>query len=64
MCTGEGLGIAELVLANEDAMRPRGETEAGLDAIAQAMEGQDLVPAVTCAAPSVTTWCSSTSGRN
>ncbi|MBL8656830.1 MAG: L-serine ammonia-lyase [Altererythrobacter sp.] len=38
MGAGAGLDIAELVLANEDAMRPRGETEAGLDRIAAAME--------------------------
>merc|ERR1711969_249905 len=31
--------VAELMLANEDAMRPREETLAGLDAIAQAMDG-------------------------
>ena len=38
LCTRETLTIAELVLANEDAMRPREETEAGLDRIAQAMD--------------------------
>lgn len=38
LCEREGLGIAELVLANEDAARPRAETEAGLDAIAEAMD--------------------------
>jgi L-serine dehydratase len=38
MCGEAGLGIAELVLANEDAMRPRDETEAGLDRIAEAMD--------------------------
>lgn len=38
MGAGAGLDIAELVLANEDAMRPRAETEAGLDRIAAAME--------------------------
>lgn len=38
MCGEAGLGIAELVLANEDAMRPREETDAGLDRIAAAMD--------------------------
>ena len=38
MCEKAGLGIAELVLANEDAMRPRGDTEAGLDRITEAMD--------------------------
>lgn len=38
MCDAAGLGIAELVLANEDAIRPRAETEAGLDRISQAMD--------------------------
>ena len=38
MCKGEGFSIAELVLANEDALRPRAETEAGLDRVAQAMD--------------------------
>lgn len=38
MCGESGLDIASLVLANEDAMRPRAETEAGLDAIARAMD--------------------------
>ncbi len=38
LCESEGCAIADLVLANEDALRPRGETEAGLDAIAQAMD--------------------------
>lgn len=38
LCTRESLAIADLVLANEDAVRPRGATEAGLDAIAQAMD--------------------------
>ena len=38
MCASEGLGIAELVLANEDASRPRSETEDGLDRVAQAMD--------------------------
>jgi L-serine dehydratase len=33
-----GLGVAEIALANEDAMRPRAETEAGLDRIWGAME--------------------------
>jgi L-serine dehydratase len=34
-----GLSIAELMLANEDALRPRGQTEARLDAIAAVMLG-------------------------
>lgn len=38
-CDLAGLTIAELVLANEDAMRPRAETVAGLDRIAQGMDG-------------------------
>ena len=38
MCEDAGLGIAELVLANEDTLRPREETEAGLDRIAEAMD--------------------------
>ncbi len=37
-CDKTGLAIAALVLANEDAMRPRVETLAGLDRIAQAMD--------------------------
>ncbi len=37
-CADAGLSIAELVLANEDAMRPRDKTIAGLDAIARAMD--------------------------
>jgi L-serine dehydratase len=36
-CTAHGLSIAELMLANEEALRPRRETEARLDAIAAAM---------------------------
>ena len=38
MCEKAGVGIAELVLANEDAQRPREETEAGLDRIIAAMD--------------------------
>ncbi len=38
MCDETGLDIAALVLANEDAARPRAETLAGLDAIADAMD--------------------------
>jgi L-serine dehydratase len=38
MCDAVGLGIAELVLANEDAIRPRPDTEAGLDRVSQAMD--------------------------
>lgn len=36
-CENTGTDIAALVLANEDAMRPRGATETGLDTIAAAM---------------------------
>lgn len=36
--SASGLSIADLVLANEDAVRPREETLAGLDNIAQAMD--------------------------
>ncbi|WP_435416719.1 L-serine ammonia-lyase [Parerythrobacter aurantius] len=36
-CEAQGRSIASIVLANEDAMRPRAKTEAGLDTIAQAM---------------------------
>jgi L-serine dehydratase len=35
----EGLSIAEVVLANEDAKRPRAETERGVDRIWSAMRG-------------------------
>lgn len=37
-CAATDRTIAELVLANEDAMRPREQTLAGLDRIAQAMD--------------------------
>ena len=37
-CAETGLPIAELVLANEDAMRPREKTLEGIDRIAQAMD--------------------------
>lgn len=37
-CLGTGKSIAQLVIANEDAMRPREKTLAGLDAIAGAMD--------------------------
>ncbi|QKG70693.1 L-serine ammonia-lyase [Erythrobacter mangrovi] len=37
-CATAGVTVAELVLANEDAMRPREATLAGLDAIAAAMD--------------------------
>ncbi|MEO1969283.1 MAG: L-serine ammonia-lyase [Sphingomonadaceae bacterium] len=37
-CAANGLSIAELVLANEDAMRPRADTLSGIDRIAEAME--------------------------
>ena len=39
LCEGHALSIADLVLANEDAMRPRDETMAGLDRISEAMDG-------------------------
>ena len=38
LCAKLDLAIADLVLANEDAMRPRDKTVAGLDAIARAMD--------------------------
>ena len=38
LCAAQELSIADLVLANEDAMRSREQTEAGLDTIAQAMD--------------------------
>ncbi len=38
LCAQTGLSIEQLVLANEDAMRPRAKTEAGLDRIAEAMD--------------------------
>ena len=38
LCEANGLAIAGLVLANEDAMRPRDKTLAGLDRIAEAMD--------------------------
>ncbi|MCA8900247.1 MAG: L-serine ammonia-lyase, partial [Hyphomonas sp.] len=37
LCEATGQTIAGLVLSNEDAMRPRGETEAALDRIAEVM---------------------------
>ena len=37
-CRDTGLTIADLVLANEDAVRPRKETLAGLDRVADAMD--------------------------
>jgi L-serine dehydratase len=37
LTTQHGLSIAELMLANEDALRPRADTEARLDAIAAVM---------------------------
>ncbi len=37
LTAAHGLSIADLMLANEDALRPRGETEARLDAIAAVM---------------------------
>jgi L-serine dehydratase len=38
-CSAHRLSIADLIQANEDALRPRAETEARLDAIADAMLG-------------------------
>lgn len=38
ICAATGQSIAELVLANEDAARPRAKTVAGLDRIADAMD--------------------------
>ncbi|MCA0903272.1 L-serine ammonia-lyase [Qipengyuania aquimaris] len=37
-CEATGMSVAELVLANEDAFRPREKTLAGIDRIAQAMD--------------------------
>ena len=37
-CAASGLSIADLVLDNEDTMRPRAETCEGIDRIAEAME--------------------------
>lgn len=37
ICAGKGATIADVILANEDAMRPRPETEAALDRIAEVM---------------------------
>lgn len=37
LCAGQDLGIADIVLTNEDAMRPRAETEAALDRVADVM---------------------------
>ncbi len=37
MCEAEGLSIAELMMANECALRPRAEIEAGIETIANAM---------------------------
>ncbi|MEZ6012363.1 MAG: L-serine ammonia-lyase [Hyphomonas sp.] len=37
ICAAKGEGIADVILANEDAMRPRAETEAALDRIAAVM---------------------------
>ncbi len=38
LCSTEGLPVHELVLLNEDAVRPRAETEAGIDLIIEAMD--------------------------
>ncbi|WP_375209894.1 L-serine ammonia-lyase [Hyphomonas jannaschiana] len=37
ICAATGSGIADIILTNEDAMRPRAETEAALDRIADVM---------------------------
>jgi L-serine dehydratase len=37
ICAAENTGIEAIVLANEDAVRPRAETEAGLDRVAAVM---------------------------
>lgn len=37
ICEAEGMGIDEVILANEDAMRARADTEAALDRIAEVM---------------------------
>ncbi|MDX2299491.1 MAG: L-serine ammonia-lyase [Xanthomonadaceae bacterium] len=37
VCAREGLAIEDIILANEDAARPRAETEAGLDRLWKAM---------------------------
>lgn len=37
ICAATGSGIADIILTNEDAMRPRAETEAALDRIAGVM---------------------------
>ncbi|WP_100259934.1 L-serine ammonia-lyase [Qipengyuania seohaensis] len=37
-CKATGMSVAELVLANEDAFRPRDKTLAGIDRIARAMD--------------------------
>ncbi|MGB7374229.1 MAG: L-serine ammonia-lyase [Pontixanthobacter sp.] len=39
LCKDTGMGVDQLILANEDAMRPRSKTEAGIDLVAQAMDG-------------------------
>lgn len=38
LCRTHSLSIDEVILHNEDAMRPRAKTEAGIDAIAKAMD--------------------------
>ncbi|NCP19755.1 MAG: L-serine ammonia-lyase [Erythrobacter sp.] len=38
LCAAQEMSVAALILANEDAMRPREETIAGLDRIASAMD--------------------------
>ncbi|MXO91647.1 L-serine ammonia-lyase [Pontixanthobacter aquaemixtae] len=39
LCAAEQLSIHDLVLQNEDAMRPREKTLAGIDKVAEAMDG-------------------------
>ena len=37
LCAGQDLSIADIILTNEDAMRPRDETDAALDRVADVM---------------------------
>lgn len=37
LCAGQDLSIADIILTNEDAMRPRAETDAALDRVADVM---------------------------
>jgi L-serine dehydratase len=38
MCAENNFAVHELILANEDAMRPREKTRAGIDSVAKAMD--------------------------